>query len=294
MSDPVKLDLQQRTDEWKAWRRGGIGSSDASAAVGLSRWKDIHQLWAEKTGAIEEQDVVGEFIELGNDLEDGIRRAAVRHLGVEIEPGGCYQHGRFDWLRASIDGLTANADKAIVECKLVTINTFWRWGSEASGEVPAEYRCQILEQLMVTGAPYAWLVALIAGSEIRIYKIKRDREAFDQLFAGLKRFWENVQSNTPPPIDETQGARDYMARRWPSPENTIREATPEEIVKMDDLRLARMARKDAETVEGLAANTMIEAIGDLSGIRNGSEKVTFKPDKNGRKSLRCPRQWGKK
>src|SRR5437868_10477255 len=37
-------------DEWLNVRRGGIGSSDAAAAVGLNPYKSQLELWMEKTG----------------------------------------------------------------------------------------------------------------------------------------------------------------------------------------------------------------------------------------------------
>ena len=37
-------------DAWLAVRKGGIGSSDAAAAVGLNPYKSQLELWMEKTG----------------------------------------------------------------------------------------------------------------------------------------------------------------------------------------------------------------------------------------------------
>ncbi len=287
------VQLAQGSDEWKAWRREGLGSSDVSAALGLSRWKAPMRLWEEKTGLVPEDEPVGEFIAIGTALESGIRNLAARNLGVSISPGACHMHDKFPWLRASTDGMTEERFPAIVECKNITSYTSWRWGSEDLGECPPEYRVQVLHQLMVTGAPFGWLVALISGSEIRCYRIERDREAFNRLFSALKRFWERVETKKPPAIDETEASRDYLKRRYPSPADTIREATPKEVLLMDDLRLARLAVRDAKKVEALLANRMVETIGNDSGIRGGSEKVTYKPNVNGVKSLRCPNQWSK-
>ena len=37
-------------DQWLEVRKGGIGSSDAAAAVGLNPYKSQLELWLEKTG----------------------------------------------------------------------------------------------------------------------------------------------------------------------------------------------------------------------------------------------------
>lgn len=51
--DTKKLDRGQ----WLEVRQGGIGSSDAAAAVGLSPYKSQLELWLEKTGWAAESEV---------------------------------------------------------------------------------------------------------------------------------------------------------------------------------------------------------------------------------------------
>ena len=42
--------------EWLDWRRGGIGSSDIAAIIGLSPWATPYSVWAEKTGRLDNHD----------------------------------------------------------------------------------------------------------------------------------------------------------------------------------------------------------------------------------------------
>ncbi len=44
-------------EEWLQWRNRGIGSSDAPVAVGVSRYKAPLELWLEKTGRKEPEDL---------------------------------------------------------------------------------------------------------------------------------------------------------------------------------------------------------------------------------------------
>ena len=38
-------------------RQTYIGASDCAAVLGMSRWKTPIQIWAEKTGALEQEDI---------------------------------------------------------------------------------------------------------------------------------------------------------------------------------------------------------------------------------------------
>ena len=48
--------VDNRTD-WLKARRKGIGGSDAASVLGISPWKSNVQLWEEKTGIAEPEDI---------------------------------------------------------------------------------------------------------------------------------------------------------------------------------------------------------------------------------------------
>ena len=45
-----KIKLKHNSPEWLAFRRKGIGASDAAAVLGLSKWTTNVELWEEKVG----------------------------------------------------------------------------------------------------------------------------------------------------------------------------------------------------------------------------------------------------
>jgi predicted phage-related endonuclease len=49
-------------------RKAGIGGSDVASIVGISPWKTKHQLYLEKRGEIEEEQLTSEVIHFGNVL----------------------------------------------------------------------------------------------------------------------------------------------------------------------------------------------------------------------------------
>ena len=53
------VDLNQRSDEWLNWRSLGVTATDIPVILGLSPYKTVWQLWAEKTGRINPPDLSG-------------------------------------------------------------------------------------------------------------------------------------------------------------------------------------------------------------------------------------------
>lgn len=47
-----KIKLKHNSPEWLAFRRKGIGASDAAAVLGLSKWTTNVELWEEKVGLL--------------------------------------------------------------------------------------------------------------------------------------------------------------------------------------------------------------------------------------------------
>ena len=48
--------LRQNSNDWRDWRRGGLGSSDAPVVMGDSRWMMPRTLWEIKTRRSEEPE----------------------------------------------------------------------------------------------------------------------------------------------------------------------------------------------------------------------------------------------
>ena len=66
--------VDNRTD-WLKARRKGIGGSDAASVLGISPWKSNVQLWEEKTGIAEPEDISDkEAVRFGKESEAAIRR----------------------------------------------------------------------------------------------------------------------------------------------------------------------------------------------------------------------------
>ena len=68
-----------------------------------------------------------------------------------------------------------------------------RYYSVAKG--PSDYQvCQLMWQLMVTGADYGVLAVLEAGQALHVTTHLPDEEIFDELFNRADTFWQRVEA----------------------------------------------------------------------------------------------------
>ncbi len=137
--------LEQRGPEWLSWRLRGIGSSDAPVIVGDSPWNTAKTLWEVKTGRRgEEPDNLAK--RRGRELEATARAAYEAEVGEQMEPH-CLIHDQFDWMRASLDGLSFDGSLLLeVKCPLKLRDH----QTALEGKIPEHYYAQLQHQLEVS------------------------------------------------------------------------------------------------------------------------------------------------
>ena len=111
----IVVELQQGPSEWLAWRHNGIGGSDASTIMGENRFESPSGLLHQKRGPVILDSFQNEAMALGTQLEPEARKLYIAKTGKDVSPV-CIQSSTHDWLRASLDGLSANHD-TVVEIK---------------------------------------------------------------------------------------------------------------------------------------------------------------------------------
>lgn len=144
------LNLVQGTPEWHAHRRNHFNASDAPAMLGVSRYKTRTQLLHEMaTGDTPEVDAATQKrFDFGHKFEALARPLAEEFIGQELFA----VVGSLGKLSASFDGLTMD-DRIGFEHK--TLNADLRAamaGGSTGTALPADYRAQMEQQLMISGA----------------------------------------------------------------------------------------------------------------------------------------------
>lgn len=136
----------QNTQEWHQHRAIHFNASDAPAMLGIGQYKTRNQLLREiATGIAPEVDAATQRrFDDGHRFEALARPLAERIIGKKLYP----VIGSEGKLSASFDGLTAD-DSIAFEHK--TLNNGLR-DALAAGEIPEQYRAQMEQQLLLSGA----------------------------------------------------------------------------------------------------------------------------------------------
>ena len=110
------IDLDQRTDAWKAWRNQGITATDSTVILGASPYKTPWRLWAEKVGKILPPDLSGNpNVQRGVALEDEARLLFQNKHLTCVMPA-CAESDVDPIFRASFDGLTPLNEPVEFKC----------------------------------------------------------------------------------------------------------------------------------------------------------------------------------
>jgi putative phage-type endonuclease len=181
------VELQQSSAEWREWRHKGIGASDAPTIMGENRFKSAAQLLQEKRGPARDfgQNAA---MSLGTQFEPEARRRYITSTGKNVKPA-CLQSTRYDWLRASLDGFTANGD-AVVEIKCG--QSVYRRVAQ-SRSVPDYYYGQLQHILAVTGLESLDFWCYWPGCPELLVPVPRNHTYIERLLIRELEFWNQVQ-----------------------------------------------------------------------------------------------------
>lgn len=213
---PVK-DMTQK--EWEEARRGSIGGSDAAALLGLNPWSSPYALWGEKTGKLPAEDISGkEAVRLGHFLEPYVADRFTEETGKKVRRENfILKNSDYPWAHANVDRMVIG-EKAGLECKTTSELNL---KSLRDGEYPANYYCQCMHYMAVTGCEKWYLAVLIGNREFRIFEIARNEEEIAALMEAEERFWSYVRNGTPPATDGLQATGEALNRLYPEKNETV-------------------------------------------------------------------------
>lgn len=170
-------------------RKGWIGGSDIASIMGIG-WKTPLQVWAEKTGKIEPEDISEkENVWIGTRAEDFIAKLFEEKSGMKVRrlpETFRYTHSKHPFMRCQIDRLIQGEDEN-VEIKNVGEYRREEWEGD---QMPAEVICQVQWGLGITGRKRGWGVALVGGNKLRYKPMDFDYEFFRKMEESALIFWE--------------------------------------------------------------------------------------------------------
>ena len=259
---------------WLAKRRRVLGATDAVAVLGYSKWATPLDVWLEKTGRAEPDNLDDKYVvQRGNVLEPLIITEWSRRNGaalVEFPPLLGHPHHRM--LAASLDAVgLIDGRQTICEAKAVSWRAKDDWWDEAV-MVPDQYAVQVLIQLAVTGLDVAHICADVAG-EYRQVEIERDFDFESWALPALDEWWaRHVVGGEEPDIDPV---RDYprLNRVWRKVPGLEREATADELTLIRSWRDASQQARDAKAVTDELRGHIRIALRDHESLTADGERI---------------------
>lgn len=204
----------QNREEWLKERTQGIGGSDAGCIVGANPWKSALQLWREKSGIVQVDDISDKpAVQFGKEAEQHLRALFLLtypQYSCEYHEFRMYANDRLPFIFATLDGELTDTDgrRGILEIKTTTIQQAKQW-FEWDGCIPQHYYIQVLHQLIA--CEWADFVEVFAhiryqkGDEVRAalrpYHIERSEVLPDleRLEEQEITFYKQWQDGTEPP-----------------------------------------------------------------------------------------------
>lgn len=209
--------IPETHDAWLEERKKGIGASDAGTIIGVNKWKTNVDLWQEKTGQRQPEDISQKpYVQYGHNAEPHIRAIfSLDHPELRVTYDSPYKIIRNDELQfifCTPDGEIEELDtgrRGGLEIKTTQILNGRQW-SDWNDRIPDQYYCQVCHQMLATGWDFVWLRAQIKwhtrDGELRLdtreYLIERN-EAQDDIEAIKEaeiEFWDNVQNKRQPAL----------------------------------------------------------------------------------------------
>lgn len=266
-----------------------LGCSQLAQALGVTRnFGTRYDLWAEHTGRKTREDIGNELrVALGTPMEDVLKPFVEAKLGRKL------RRDRHEYVHPSLP-LVANLDfraealkgehhRPVVDMKTsLGWGAKYRFGEDGTDQVDEGVLLQVQGYTLLTGAPVAYVAALVPGPELKLYTIEADQELHEMIEDGVADFWRLVETDTPPDPETEAEAR----QRWPRhSEGNILEADEEVMALMCQLAdCKRRGREVADEEQGIK-DRLLPLLADADSVRRGEMSLaTYRANKDSQRT----------
>lgn len=277
------LTVEQAKDreKWLAVRNAGVGGSDISAILGMNKWKSEFQLWLEKTGQAEQEDLSeNEAVYWGTVLEDAVATRFVELTGKKVRRCGTLADEEHPFMLANVDRMIVG-ENAGLECKTTNGFRTKEWDGD---EVPDQYYLQCQWYMMVTGCEKWYIACLIGGNKFVWKEVTRNEDDIAAIRSAAVEFWHRVENLIMPPVDGSESCKAILSERWQAEkgmEIELPSAAEAEIERLQEIGDMLKSLNEQKT---LAENRLKEMLGEATVGRIADYKVSW-TEVAGRESL---------
>ena len=270
--------------EWHEQRAKGIGGSDVAAIMGLSPWRTPAQVWLEKTGRVQPEDIGDRpYIVFGNIMEPLIGKwYGERHPDRKVRRVNavCQSIDR-PWAQASLDYEVRDGDSwGVLEIKTARTAQDWAEG------VPLYYQTQIIHYMTVTGRRFADVAVFFRDScEFQEFRVEYDEEDAAAISTDVDTFWESfVLADVMPRLSGTEGEVSALTEFYGMPNHddvlTLGEDTEPNLYRVALQAIANYQdaadrEKSAKADKTEATAKLMTIIGENKAIETDVARVTW-------------------
>jgi putative phage-type endonuclease len=254
--------------DWLTARRGGIGSSDLAAILGLSKYGNELSVYYDKRGKLPLESDDSEPAYWGRVDEEGVarrwaasNRTAVRRVGLVANIDRPWQMCTLD--RRVISCPINQGERCALEikCRDKMKAPMWRRGC------PDDVLAQTLHQADVCGFDHMHVAVKIGGNDYRQFTVwvREHEQLVADLRAAASTLWQRIVDGTPPVLDrdaDPDPLIDLYRRLHPERSGVVHIDRDDEAQDaLDDYLQARADVTAAERRQKAAKARMLAALG---------------------------------
>lgn len=252
-------------------RKAGLGGSDTATILGLNPYKSSYQLWLEKTGRSEPEDISNKFaVKRGNDMESLVAKWFTDETGMIVRRDNrTITNDDFPFMLGHIDRRIQGKPEGL-ECKTANWRVAMTFGEEGTDDVPANYLIQCMHYMAVTGWR-VWHLAADLGGDFRIYRIEYDEALIAHIAKTVAEWWERHIIDDEPPALETDN--DLKIAYPNGDKEKLIEASPAIAGVHSELKTVVEDFNKMKERKSALENQLKAAIGDGGGLTFDGKKL---------------------
>jgi putative phage-type endonuclease len=276
--DTSKLD---RAD-WLELRKLGIGSSDAAAVLSLSPWRSQYNVYVEKIGLLADRPDTKRF-RGGRMYEEPTLRLWAEDADVpfdSIQRHLMLRSLEYPWMLANPDGLL---DEPVVEVKTAHSMDRARWEEM----VPVPYIMQAHHLMVVTGRRRCIIAVAFDWTGPIEFEVQWDRDTAESLIVIERDFWRRVEERDAPDPDGSESSMAALREQYQADRGQVVDLPSSALTLIERREIALEAALGYSATADYCKSRLMAMLGEAEyGRIDGSIMVTWKADKNGKRTMR--------
>jgi len=272
-------------EQWHKDRLNGIGGSEASTVLGINPWQSRLELYYKKINKVIDISASDNIrFKLGHILEPLIAEEYTKKTGRILEKREQKTHKDYPFITGNIDREIVKSEKetpGILEIK--TKGAFINWEDNT---IPSYYISQLQQYLAVYGYTWGSFAVLDFNKfEVTITDVERNDILITEIIEEEKKFWNLVQTKTPPIIEPTKACSEFLKEYFDQSEPiTINISDNEGATwKASELLRAKECIKNYEQLEVECKNYFMNLMKESDTLIGNGFKITWKNDKDSEK-----------